>query len=63
MSEFIKVSEAAKRWGISERRIAVLCRNGRIPGAYKNGRSWVLPADAQRPADSRVKSGIYLQSG
>ena len=57
MSEFIKVSEAAKRWGISERRIAVLCKNDRIPGAYKNGRSWELPADG------RIKSGIYVQSG
>ncbi|MBR2810485.1 MAG: hypothetical protein IKD69_03810 [Solobacterium sp.] len=57
MSEFIKVSEAATRWGISERRIAVLCKNDRIPGAYKNGRSWELPADG------RIKSGIYVQSG
>jgi len=53
------VAEAAKQWGISERRIAVLCKEGRITGAYKDGKRWIIPADAERPADGRIKSGSY----
>ena len=52
-------SEAARTWGISERRIAVLCKEGRITGAYKKGRSWAIPVNADRPADGRIKSGTY----
>ena len=56
MTKKMTVAEAALLWGISERRVAVLCKEGRIPGAHKQGKSWVIPADAQRPADARVKS-------
>ena len=59
MADFITVAEAARNWGISERRILVLCKEGRISGAYKKGRSWVIPAEAERPADGRIKSGSY----
>ena len=59
MADFITVAEAARSWGISERRIAVLCKEGRITGAYKKGRGWAIPADAERPADGRIKSGTY----
>ena len=59
MTSSMTVAEAAKRWGISERRIAVLCKEGRITGAYKDGKRWIIPADAERPADGRIKSGSY----
>ena len=59
MTYSMTVAEAAKRWGISERRIAVLCKEGRITGAYKDGKRWIIPADAERPADGRIKSGSY----
>ena len=62
MMNTMTVADAAKRWGISERRIAVLCKEGRIKGAYKQGKSWVIPADAQRPADARIKSGSNIKS-
>ena len=51
--------EAAQLWGISERRVAVLCREGRIEGARKEGRSWLIPVRAEKPADQRVTSGCY----
>ena len=38
MSETITVKEAAKLWGITERRVTVLCKEGRIEGAYKKDR-------------------------
>ena len=59
MKEVMTVKEAAALWGITERRVTVLCKEGRIEGAYKNGRSWAIPADAAKPADSRVKNGAY----
>lgn len=53
---YITVKEAAEKWGISDRRIRVLCSEGKIPGAYQEGRGWKIPADAQKPADGRYKS-------
>lgn len=49
------VKEAAKLWDISERRVMVLCKEGKIQGAQKKGRSWAIPANAQKPADARYK--------
>ena len=53
------VKEAAERWDLTERRVAGLCKEGKIPGVQKQGRTWLIPVDAQRPADNRVKSGAY----
>ena len=59
MADAISVKEAALRWELTDRRVADMCKSGKIKGAYKRGRSWFIPADAERPADSRVKSGAY----
>ena len=59
MSDMINVKEAAAIWNMEERRITVLCREGRIPGATKQGKSWLIPADATKPLDKRVKNGTY----
>ncbi len=53
---FRTVKEASEKWGISDRRIRVLCAEGKIPGAYREGKSWKIPVDAERPADARYKS-------
>ncbi|MCC8196716.1 MAG: Fic family protein [Ruminococcus sp.] len=53
---YITVKEAAEKWGISDRRIRVLCSEGKIPGAYQEGRGWKIPDDAKKPADGRYKS-------
>lgn len=53
------VKEAALKWGLTERSVAGMCRNGKIPGAYKLGKTWYIPADTPRPFDGRVKSGAY----
>ncbi len=52
---YITVKEAAEKWGLSDRRIRVLCSEGKIPGAYQEGRGWKIPADAQKPADGRYR--------
>lgn len=53
---YMTVKEAAEKWGISDRRIRVLCAEGKIPGAYREGRGWKIPIDAEKPADGRFKS-------
>lgn len=53
---FLTVNQIAKKWGISDRRVRLLCSDGKIPGAFQEGRSWKIPMDAVKPADGRYKS-------
>lgn len=53
---YINVKQAAEKWKISERRIRVLCAEGKIKGAYQEGRGWKIPINAEKPADGRYKS-------
>jgi len=62
MADMMRVKDAAKLWGITERRVIALCQKGKIKGAVKNGRAWELPANAEKPADSRIKTGAYIQA-
>ena len=59
---FMTVKEASLKWGISDRRIRVLCSEGKIPGAYQEGRVWKIPVDARKPVDGRYKSKESLLS-
>ena len=59
MADTIFVKEAAKLWNISERRVSTLCKEGKIKGAIKQGKSWLIPANTEKPTDNRIKSGIY----
>lgn len=61
MENYITLKEAAAKWGISERRIRILCTDNRIEGASKMGPMWVIPADAVKPDDKRIKSGKYIK--
>jgi len=59
----MSTTEAAKKWGLSDRRwVAVLCEEGRIPGVQHVGKTWMIPADAEKPADERIKSGKYIKN-
>jgi len=59
--DYISVDEAAKKWGIVKRRVQFYCANNKIPGAINMGKQWIIPADAQRPADGRRKNTNTLQ--
>ncbi|MCD8084285.1 MAG: helix-turn-helix domain-containing protein [Clostridiales bacterium] len=59
--EYLSIKQTSEKWGISVRRIQILCSSDRIPGAQKVGYSWIIPANAQKPADARIKSGKYLK--
>lgn len=47
------IKEAAAVWGVTERRVNELCKAGRISGAYKEGRQWVIPDGTKKPMDKR----------
>lgn len=53
--EYITANEAAEKWGISGRRVQLLCKQGRIKGARRLGWAWMIPADAEKPIDGRLK--------
>lgn len=51
--EYITAQEAADKWGISRRRVQVLCADGRIEGAIKMANLWLIPEEAEKPDDAR----------
>jgi Fic family protein len=51
--KYLSTKKASEKWGISDRRIRVLCNEGRIEGAIKIGRNWSIPVDAVKPVDAR----------
>ena len=54
--DFITTKQAAELWGISQRRVSILCEQGRIDGVKKAGIMWLIPPDTQKPVDGRIKS-------
>lgn len=40
--EYVTPKDKATEWGITQRRVEILCGDGRIPGAYRLGRVWAL---------------------
>lgn len=54
MLSFISAKEAAEKWEISQRRVAILCSEGRIDGAMMVGNMWIIPSTAEKPIDKRT---------
>lgn len=52
--EYIKVSAAAEKWGISARRVRILCAEDKIPGVIKKGKLYMIPENAEKPIDGRI---------
>lgn len=55
---YLSVKQAAENWGMSPRRVQILCNEGRIEGAQKVGNAWTIPETATKPDDARKKTGI-----
>ncbi|MBP3040008.1 helix-turn-helix domain-containing protein [Bacillaceae bacterium Marseille-Q3522] len=53
--DYMSAKEAALKWGISKRRVQTLCAKDRIKGASKVGMVWVIPKNAEKPDDERIK--------
>ena len=56
MFEYMTAGEAAELWKISVRRVQRLCRENRIDGVLNVNRVWLIPKNAQKPADARFKN-------
>lgn len=52
--EYRSVAHMAEQWGISDRRVRILCQQGKIGGIIRKGRAWLIPADAEKPIDGRT---------
>ena len=63
MEKMLTCKEAAELWNFTERWVSIMCKEGKIPGAVKQGHRWMLPADSQKPVDNRIKSGVYRKEG
>ncbi|MDO4204037.1 MAG: Dam family site-specific DNA-(adenine-N6)-methyltransferase [Selenomonadaceae bacterium] len=58
--EFMSAREAADKWGISQRRVSVLCSENRVADATMIGNMWIIPINAEKPVDAR--SLRYIES-
>ena len=61
--DYISIDEAAKKWGLSKRFVQVLCARGRIEGATRLGRAWMIPHNAKKPMDGRTKAARSKRDG
>ena len=59
--KYLSTTQAAELWGISARRVALLCEQERIEGVQKSGSRWIIPENAKKPEDARIKSGKYIK--
>lgn len=59
--DYWTTAEMAAKWGVSPRRVAVLCGQGRVSGAAKVGKTWLIPETAEKPADRRRRTRTWQQ--
>lgn len=60
--KFISAREAAAKWGISQRRVTVLCSENRIVDACMVGNMWIIPVTAEKPVDARIAKSITVEA-
>lgn len=60
--EYLSITQTAEKWGLTKRRIQVLCNEDRIPGVMRIGKVWAIPASAKKPEDARIKNGKYVKA-
>ena len=53
--ELMTVKEASEIWGVSGRRVQILCETGKVKGAKRLGNMWVMPKGTPKPVDGRTK--------
>ena len=59
--DYLCVQNVSEKWGISKRRIQILCREGRIAGAKRVGNMWVIPENTEKPLDARKKTPVKTE--
>lgn len=58
--KYLSTAETANKWGISQRRVSLLCSEGRIYGAVKAGKTWIIPETSVKPIDERASNDISV---
>jgi hypothetical protein len=61
--EWMTVKETSELWGISGRRVQILCDNGKVDGAERLGNMWVIPKGTAKPIDGRTKAAMMAKTG
>ena len=61
--EYVTPKDKSAEWGISQRRVEVLCESGRVLGAYRLGRVWAIPKEAEKPLDGRTRDAKNGKKG
>lgn len=56
--DYMTTSEAAKKWGITQRRVQILCSQGRIQGAIRLSVLWAIPTNTKKPEDRRIQKSV-----
>lgn len=56
--QYLTTAEFSKKWNVSQRRVSLYCKNGRIPVAEYKGNMWLIPEDAIKPEDPRKKNKV-----
>jgi hypothetical protein len=60
--EWMTVKETSELWGISKRRVQILCANGKVSGVERLGNLWVVPKGTSKPPDGRKTNGRKSQA-
>ena len=63
MIQYMSAREAAEKWNISQRRVSILCSEGRIPDVAMLGNMWIIPRNAEKPVDARMKRNNLTEKG
>jgi len=61
--EWMTVKEASELWGISGRRVQILCNTDKVNGAKRLGNMWVIPQGTLKPVDGRTKIAKQKDGG
>ena len=59
--DFMTIKQASEKWEICTRRVQTLCMEGRIDCAERFGRQQLIPINAEKPKDARIKGGKYIK--
>ena len=59
--DYLKIQEVAAKWGVSVRSVQLMCASGKIEGAVRFGRDWMIPKEAKKPLDGRTRLGRSQQ--
>ena len=58
---YLTAKETGEKWGLTSRRVAYLCEEGRVAGAMKKANVWLIPHDTAKPSDGRVNNRRQLK--